>query len=210
MYDIWVVWVFLLILVLILHAAGMAIKIRGIYVHSVTLLLGIAWLYGVFGGYGLMGWEVYKYTTLPEFIMRCGVLRWFVYHAVAFAVLFLVNIVFSYTDSRGVIMLAILPFEFLCMIFCLACGVHFLWLPFFYYSVLWLVDWLKSDPHSVGIYGGAGITDALVIKPLALTGMMYLYVNLFDLPYNFHCSDPALAWFYREMFNVMQGKVDTI
>ena len=141
---------------------------------------GIVWFYGAMVGYSFV---FGKYTSLPEFILKEGVGKWLFYHGFAFLVLFLANLLLTYVDENyNTVTVALVPLEFFLAIITICCYVHVFWIPFFYYSVLWLVDWIVSSRKSVkgGIYGGAGMVDTLSLKPLALEGLVILMLLLLN------------------------------
>ena len=195
----WIGFAILLTLSLILHGYGVVFKIRGVKIHSITIMHGILWFYGAIVGYScLFG----KYTSLPEFIMKFGVLNWLLYHGFAFIIAFFINLIFTYVDENyNTVSIIIEPLEFFIGIVFLSCYVHLFWAPFFYYTVCCLVDWIVSSGKPCdGVYGGAGMLDALSIKPLALEGLMFL--TMLILAGNQHFS-PGDNWILRECYRIM-------
>lgn len=171
----WIGFAVLFIATLILHLSGMIIKIGDFKVHSVTVLNGIAWFYGAMSGYSFF---VGKYLSFPEFLMKEGVFTWLFAHGFAFTVLFIANLLLTYVDENyNTVTIIIEPLEYLLAVFCVSAFVHLLWIPFFYYTICWLVDWIVSRGRD-GIYGGAGMFDALVIKPLALEGLAFFIIGM--------------------------------
>ncbi len=155
------------------YGRGMVIWIGRQRYHAITVAFALIGLFEALTGIGNFKGVWVRYVSAPEVIISCPPL--ILFHLLAFVVIFVFTLLLSFKSDLGLGILVIMPLHVMLGVMCVAWGVHLMWLPFFYFVPMLLVDYLHADDYPNSIVGGAGFLDALVLVP----GMVFSGVRLY-------------------------------